>query len=97
MSVTNSAAIQAFAAAETSVLNSLVTAINNIATGVAALDALITTLQNSPGDITPADQATLDAIQAQTTQIQAQLTAINTTPPGTPVPVVPPPAGPRKP
>jgi hypothetical protein len=92
MALTNSAAIQAFATAETATLNSLVTALNNIATGIAALDALITQLQNSAGTINPADQATLDAIQAQSQALVTQVKAINTTAPGAPVPVVPAPA-----
>lgn len=84
--MTNSAAINAFAAAEKTVLDSLVTALNGIATGVKALDDLITTLQNSPGTITAADQATLDAMQTQSKAILAQVAAINTAPPGTVIP-----------
>lgn len=84
--MTNSAAINAFAAAEKTVLDSLVTALNGIATGVKALDDLITTLQNSTGTISPADQATLDAMQTQSKAILAQVAAINTAPPGTVIP-----------
>lgn len=86
---TNPSAIQAWAAAEQPVLDSIAAAINSLAAGVQALDNLITTLQNSPGQITAADQATLDAAQAQSKALLAQLQAISTTPPGTPVPVTP--------
>ncbi len=64
--------------------------IPNLAAGVANLDTLITTLQNSPGQITPADQATLDAATAQSAKnssdlaaLVAALAAINTAAPGT--------------
>ncbi len=88
MSVTPSA-IQAFAAAETATLASLSTALTALDTGIKALDALITTLQNSPGTISPADQATLDQIQAASKALVAQANAISTTPPGTVVPITP--------
>ncbi len=87
-SVTPSA-IQAFAAAEGATLASLATAITALGTGIAAQDALITTLQNSPGAITPADQATLDQLQTVTKGLLTQAQAISTTPPGTPVPITP--------
>jgi hypothetical protein len=88
MAVTPSA-IQIFAAAEQATLTSLSTALTALATGVAALDALITQLQNSPGTISPADQALLDQIQAQSQANLAQANAISTTPPGQPVPITP--------
>jgi hypothetical protein len=94
MSLTNSAAIQAYAAATKPVLDSLIAALNAIATGVTNLDTLITTLQNSPGTITPDDQATLDAAQAEVVQLQTIVSNINTTPPGQAVP--PPPAAPAR-
>lgn len=84
-------AIQAFAAAEGAVLDSLVAALNSITTGVKALDDLITQLQNSAGQISPADQALLDQIQAKSNALVAQANAINTTPPGTVIPPGPPP------
>lgn len=86
-SVTPSA-ISAFAASEGAVLNSLATAITAVGVGVIALDALITQLQNSPGNISPADQALLDQIQAQSNALVTQVNAISTTAPGT---VIPPP------
>jgi uncharacterized phage infection (PIP) family protein YhgE len=60
--------------------------------GIAKLDDLITKLQNSPGGITPQDQALLDAAQAQVQSLVTQADdvaaaadAINTTPPPPPV------------
>ena len=87
--MTSPDAIQTFAAAEAAVLTSLTTALNNIATGIAALDALITQLQNSPGTISASDQALLDSISAQSAALVTQANAISTAAPGTPVPVTP--------
>ena len=87
---TTPSAIQAFAAAEASTLASLATALTALATGITALDALITSFQNSPGTLSPADQAALDGIQATSQALVAQANAISTTPPGTPVPAPPP-------
>lgn len=53
----------------------------SIKTGILALDAKITALQNSPGTISPADQALLDDIQKQSS---ALATAANTFPPTAP-------------
>ena len=82
-------AIQAFAAAEGAVLNSLSTALTALATGITALDALITQFQNSPGTLSQADQTALNNIQALSQTLVTQANAISTTPPGTPVPVTP--------
>jgi hypothetical protein len=82
--------IQAWAASEQAVLASVATALSNLSTGIAALDALITNLQNSPGPLGPGDQPALDAIVAASNALLAQAQAISTTPPGTAVPVVPP-------
>ena len=68
-----------------------------VAAGVTNLLAIIVTLQNSPGTISPADQAALDtleakakALNAQAGTLQTQLAAISTTPPGTtPTPPAP--------
>ncbi len=86
---TTPSAIQAFATAEGALLTSIAAALTNIATGVLALDALITTLQNSTGTISAADQATLDAMQKQSQALVTQVNAISTTPPGGTVPVTP--------
>ena len=70
-------------------MQSALVQIGVISSGVLALDALITTLQNSPGAITPADQATLDQMTTISAQVVAALGAVNvaapsTTAPGTP-------------
>lgn len=90
------ATVQDFVNAEGPVLASLGTALTSLSTGVTALDALITQLQNSPGTLSPADQALLDQIQATSQALVAQANAISTTPPGTPVPPPPPLPGARK-
>jgi hypothetical protein len=86
---TTPSAIQAFATAEGALLTTISGALTNIATGVLALDALITTLQNSSGTISAADQATLDAMQTQSQALVTQVNAISVTPPGATVPVTP--------
>jgi hypothetical protein len=88
-SVTPSA-IAKFAAAEQTTLDSLAAAVTTVNQGVLALDALIAQLQNSPGILSPADQTLLDQIQTQSQALVSQVQAINTTPPGTPIPVTPP-------
>lgn len=82
-------AIQAFAAEVGPVLTSLSTVLTNINAGIVALDGIITTLQNSPGAITPADQASLDNAQSIIKALLAQGQAISTTPPGQVIPVTP--------
>lgn len=57
--------ISDFAATTNAFMNTLGTAIENIAQDIAALKATIETLQNSPGAMTPEDQALLDQAQAQ--------------------------------
>jgi hypothetical protein len=59
-------------------------ALTSIATGVLALDALIVGFQNSPGTLSAADQAALDAIVAQSAALASQASAINTNPPTAP-------------
>lgn len=60
--------------------------LDKISAGITNLDALITQLQNSPGNITPADQALLDKIQAASQALKAKADAIDITPPAPPVP-----------
>jgi hypothetical protein len=92
---TTPSAIQAWAAGEATILAAAASAVTNLGTGVIALDAAITAFQNSPGTLSTADQAALNAIQAASQALVSQATAISTTAPGTPVPVVPiPPAVP---
>ncbi len=84
------ATVQDFINAEGPVLASLGTALTALSTGVKALDDLITQLQNSPGTLSPADQAALDQIQATSQALVAQANAISTAAPGTAVPPPPP-------
>lgn len=63
--------------------DTLNTELDGIATGIAALDTLITGLQNSPGTLSPEDQAALDAIQAASGALATKAAAIVTAPPAT--------------
>lgn len=63
-------------------LTAIGTKLDSIATGIAALDALIQAFQNSPGTLSPADQAALDAIVNKSTALKAQADAISTAAPG---------------
>lgn len=62
-------------------LTAIQTALTNVVTGIAALDALITTFQNSPGTLAPDDQAALTAIQTASAALVAQSQAISVAPP----------------
>lgn len=57
-----------------------------IQTLITTLNAQITTLQNSPGPISSEDQATLDALEASGTSLQAKADAVV----ALPTPPVPP-------
>ena len=57
-----------------------------ILTGIAALDTLITNLQNSPGSLSASDQAALNAIQTASAALVAQAQGISTAPPTAPTP-----------
>lgn len=70
-----------FAAQEQIKLDAISATLDGIVTGIAALDALITQLQNSPGTLSKADQAALDAIQASSQALVAKSGAISVTPP----------------
>jgi hypothetical protein len=52
-------------------------AVDETKTKVDAIIALITTLQNSPGQITPADQATLDKIEASAKDLAAKVKVLD--------------------
>ncbi len=60
--------------------------LNGIAAGIANLDSLISAFQNSPGTLSDADQARLDAIASATSALKAQAAGISTTPPTAPTP-----------
>jgi hypothetical protein len=70
-----------FAAAEGVSLAAISATLDSIVAGVAALDTLINNFQNSPGALTPADQAALDGIQAASAALVTKAAAISVTPP----------------
>jgi hypothetical protein len=71
-----------WAAKEQADLTTISTNLVTITAGVKKLDDLITTFQQSPGTLTAADQAALDAIQAQSKTVLAASAAIDTSAPG---------------
>lgn len=75
-------AITAWAANDQAGLNAIGGNLNNIVTGIAALDALITQFQNSPGILSVSDQAALDGIQNAVKALVDQSAGIVVTPPG---------------
>ena len=76
-----------WAAKEQADLDAISGALDGIVAGVAALDKLISDFQNSPGTLSPSDQAALDAIQTASTAVVAKTKAIVVTPPVPPAPV----------
>jgi hypothetical protein len=79
-----------WAASEGANLQTISTTLDGVVTGIAALNKLITDFQNSPGTLSPSDQAALDAIQSQSAALVTQAGAISVsapvpTPDGTPV------------
>lgn len=61
-------------------------AIDGVAADVASLNAKIEELQNTPGEISPEDQALLDQLQAQGQALAERLEAVDAiTPPVPPV------------
>ncbi len=76
-----------WAAKEQANLDSISKTLDGIVAGIAALDVLIQNFQNSPGTLSPSDQAALDAIVASSGNLVTKSAAISVTPP------TPPPAG----
>ena len=70
-----------WAAAEQADLTAISNTLDTIVAGVAALDTLITNFQNSPGTLSPSDQAALDAIQTASKALVTKSAAIVVTPP----------------
>lgn len=63
------------------------TAIQGLVEDVAALNAKILELQNTPGEITPEDQTLLDELQTRAESLTAKLEALDAqTPPKPPTP-----------
>lgn len=77
--------IQDWAEQEQADLAGIASTLDGIANGVANLEKMITDFQNSPGTLTPTDQAALDKIQATVRDLKAKADAIRTEPP-TPTP-----------
>lgn len=79
-------AISEFAARQSAFNDRLDTAVAGVSADVAALNAKIEELQNTPGEITPEDQALLDDIEARSDAITTKLEALDAlTPPAVPV------------
>jgi hypothetical protein len=66
-----------WAATEQASLNAISGTLDGIVTGIAALNALITNFQNSPGTLSGPDQAALDAIQAASQALVTKSAAIS--------------------
>lgn len=78
-------AIGDFAASVQQSFDAISTDLDTITAGITSLDALITQLQNSPGSITPQDQALLDQIQTNVKALKEKADAVNVAPPVPPV------------
>ena len=77
-------AITDWAAREEANLTTISGTLDTIVAGIKALDDKITALQNSPGTLSPADQAALDQIEADSKALVTKAAAIDTTPPPPP-------------
>lgn len=73
-----------WAATEQADLSAISTTLDSITTGIKALDDLITKFQNSPGTLSPEDQAALDQIQAASKALVTKAAAIDVNPPAPP-------------
>lgn len=82
---TYSEAIGAYVAAQNATNDLIDAAIEGLTGDVKFLNDTITQLQNSPGQITPADQGLLDSLQSRAQTIQGKLAALDAiTPPAPP-------------
>ena len=82
-------AISDFAAAQAAFNADVSADLDTIQTAITALNAQITTLQNSPGPISPADQATLNDLQTAGLALQSKADSLaGKTPPVVPASVV---------
>lgn len=72
---------QAFNDQQSAAIDSIASSVTGLQGDIAALNQKITDLQNSPGAITPEDQALLDGLQAQggtiSTRIQSVASALS--------------------
>ena len=79
--------ISEFAEKQTQFNNRIEAAIAGVASDVDPLKAKIDELQNTPGEITPEDQALLDDLQARAEALASRLEALDAlTPPPPPAP-----------
>ena len=74
-------AITDWAAQEQADLLAISAALDTIVAGIANLDTRITNFRNSPGTLSAADQAALDAIQSASKDLKAKASAISVAPP----------------
>lgn len=83
-------AITDWAAREQADLSAISSKLDDLATGVANLNAQIVGLQNSPGTLSASDQAALDSIEAASSTLLKKVEDISVTP-LQPVQPIPPP------
>ena len=69
--------IKTFAAAVKASFDKIGTAVDGLTQDIKTLNDKITQLQNSPGTITPEDQALLDEVQAQAGSIADKVAALD--------------------
>lgn len=67
---------QAFNDQQSAAIDGITSSITGLQGDIAALNQKITDLQNSPGTITPEDQALLDSLQAQGGTISSRLQSV---------------------
>jgi hypothetical protein len=75
-----------WAAKEQADLSAIRGSLGGIVTGIQALNDKITALQNSPGTLSPSDQAALDSIQADSDSLVTLAGSVIAVPPPTPPP-----------
>ena len=70
-------AIQQFSARVAAAFGRIGTSIDGIHSDITQLKQLITDLQNSPGAISPEDQAALDVIETLATSLETRVSALD--------------------
>jgi hypothetical protein len=75
-----------WAAKEQANLDTISKTLDGIVTGVANLDTMIQNFQNSPGTLSPTDQAALDAIANASSTLVTKAEAISVAPPSATAP-----------
>lgn len=82
-------AIQTYAAQANAYMATISTALDDIKTEIATLNAQVTALQTSAGTVTPEDQATIDSMQATLKTLTDKSAALDTINPPAPPPAQP--------